>query len=228
MWCTRLAKPASRLPSPCARRLCTVATSTAAAGRMPETAHHDVEILLRAEVGGKSALVDHVIGQSNAPSAATTRCLFHGRCSRRARYGPGRACPRWSGRGSAESHRSSRAIMAPVAPRSAAVTGWPARETPITMDPSLSAQIGSARCQPENRHDLRGRGDHKARLAVALLHAPACPADRRSQHTRRRARSFMSIARGHVICAGSRSSALPKKRCESTMAASRLCAAVMA
>ncbi len=61
--------------------------------------------------------------------------------------------------------------MAPVACRSAAVTGRPARETPTTIEFEPVAQIGSARCQSENGHDFRSRRNHKARLAVASLTA---------------------------------------------------------
>jgi len=44
----------------------------------------------------------------------------------------------------------------------------------------------------------------------------------------RSARSFMSMARGHQMLAGSRLRSLPWKRCASMSAARRLCAEVMA
>ena len=114
--------------------------------------------------------------------------------------------------------------MAPVAPRSAAVTGRPDRDCPITMEPSRwrrSSRL-EARAMMAMISDAAVITKPVSRLAPSPLVAATLTVMWRN------ARSFISMARGQVIWSGSRSSALPKNRCESIIAASRLCAAVMA
>ena len=77
--------------------------------------------------------------------------------------------------------------MAPVAPRSAAVTGRPAREAPTTIESSRWRRSARLEASAKDRHDLRGRRDHKAGLAIGAFAARLVLLTGAHDHTPQRA-----------------------------------------
>ena len=113
----------------------------------------------------------------------------------------------------------SSTIIGPTAFRSAAVTGLAVVVEADDDAAEAPAQIGAALGQRQDRHDLGRGGDDEPGLArravVAAAHAGG---DRRS------ARSFMSMRAARGSRWGRCRRSLPKCRCASSSAASRLCA----
>ena len=117
----------------------------------------------------------------------------------------------------------SSTAIAPAACNCSAVTGAPALSKPTTMRPRRArrsaSEVASARivitsdAAVMSKRDCRGTPSRRPPRPITTL---------------RRARSFMSRTRPHVIECGSMSSAFPCCRWLSTMAASRLWAAVTA
>ncbi len=102
---------------------------------------------------------------------------------------------------------SSSAIMAPVAPRSPAVTGRPEREGPTTMASSRLRR--SARLDASAMMAIISEAAVITKPVSRLAPSPLPPT---LTVTCRSARSFMSSARGHVICSGSEIERVPEEQ----------------
>ena len=187
-------------------------------------AHDDVEVFLGAEISGESRFVDDVIGKTNPhllreQTAGTMRNvsegtgMYEGRCSLCGLHEVGHDC--------LVEQRHHCACRFKVGRGDGAAR--PRRSNDNRVE-AAAQMAGVARGQGKNRHDLRRCRDDKTGLAISAVSFGADTDGDAAQEMR----GFISMARGHVIFAGSRSSALPKKRWESIIAASRLCAAVIA
>ena len=67
----------------------------------PRRRHHQVHILFKAEVRGKSRLVHHIVRQAQSDLVRDHRARSMRDISRTARNAPSPACPRWSAQDSA-------------------------------------------------------------------------------------------------------------------------------
>ena len=118
----------------------------------------------------------------------------------------GRACPRASAPGWACSASLSSTLIAPVALRSAAVTGRLSRVCADDDAAEPRFEIGEVAREAEDRHHLGGDGDVEAVLAREAV----ARRRRASETIARSARSFMSITRRQVMRRVSMPSALPQ------------------
>ena len=113
--------------------------------------------------------------------------------------------------------------MAPSAFRSRAVTGLWSRRSATTIRPSLSCRSSRSRARQKIAMTSEATVMSNPSSRGAPLETPPRPLT-----MERSARSFMSSTRRHRMRRGSMPSGLSQNRWLSSIAASRLCAAVMA
>ena len=219
--------PRPARPSPRRRGILsarTVATSTTALGTRSAMRHLMSIELFRAEIRAEARLRHHDVGQTERRLGARSRCCSRGRCWRTGRRARTRACRSASARGSGCSASLSSAAIAPCAWRSPAVTGCSSYVRPTTMRRDARLEIGDGGREAEHRHDLAGGGDVKPVLARHAVGLAAEAVDDAAE---------LPVVHIHAALPRHAARVDPAGRCPagcwlSTMAASRLFAAVMA
>jgi tetratricopeptide (TPR) repeat protein len=151
-----------------ARKAAAASHDDGCSGPKARLSHHDVEVFLGAEVGGKAAFIHHIVSQSSCHQLRQHRAGAVCNVGERASMDDRRRSLRGLdkvGQESVVEQRHHRSRYAQVSgSHSLSVAG---NSDDNRLEPA--AQIGSARRESENGHHLRRGGDHEAGRAVGAL-----------------------------------------------------------